>query len=94
MRGFHHFFQKCADKICVEKFCDQTLQSGCVPYGKVKEQIQVFAVGINLSLPVASVKLMLGWTLNPSGGSSSAQVVNINMWAKVIAPLLPPGTDK
>ena len=65
-----------------------------VPYGKVNEQIHVLAVGMKLSFPVASVKLMLGWTLNPNVGSSSTHVANINMRAKVIAPLLPPRTFK
>ena len=54
--------------------------------------MQVLEVGINISLPSASVKMMLGGILNPRGGSSLAQVVNINMCAKVIVPLLPPVT--
>jgi hypothetical protein len=51
--------------------------------------MQVFAVGTNLPTPVASTKVILGGIVNPRTGSSSAHVVNISIWAKLIIPLLP-----
>jgi hypothetical protein len=51
--------------------------------------MQVFAVGTNLPTPVASTKVILGGIVKPRTGSSSAHVVNISIWAKLIIPLLP-----
>jgi hypothetical protein len=62
----------------------------CVGWGNTSEHMQVFAVGTNLPLSSTSAKVMLGCIVKPRTGSSSAHVVNMSMWAKLITPLLPP----
>ena len=51
----------------------------CVACGSVREQIQVFAVSINLSAAAASMKVILGLIVKPNGGSSSVHVVNMSI---------------
>jgi hypothetical protein len=43
-----------------------------------------------LPLSSTSAKVILGGIVKPRTGSSSAHVVNMSMWAKLITPLLPP----
>lgn len=61
--------------------------------GSMREQIQVFAVGTNLPFAAAPTNVMLGCIAKPNGGSSSAQVENINICGKVITPRLPLATS-